>query len=120
VIQLHYAKTTHYDFRLERDGVLKSWAIPKGLPVVPNEKRLAIEVDDHALDYANFEGEIPAGQYGAGRVEIWDRGTYQFSEWSSNRIRFSLDGQRMKGNYCLIRFRPAGPKEWLIFLDSSG
>jgi bifunctional non-homologous end joining protein LigD len=114
VVQRHQARTLHYDFRLEREGVLKSWAVPKGVPEEPGIRRLAIQVEDHSLEYGDFEGTIPAGQYGAGTVEIWDRGTYDLHEWSEERIEFTLHGGRLHGRYRLFRFRRKGEREWLL------
>lgn len=115
VVQKHQARTLHYDFRLEKDGVLKSWAVPKGVPTEKGVKRLAVEVKDHALEFGNFEGTIPEGEYGAGTVEIWDRGTSEVEEWLPDRIVFKLDGARLKGRYCLVRFKRPGKREWLLF-----
>jgi len=112
VVQRHQARRLHYDFRLEMDGVLKSWAVPKEPPLQPGVKRLAVEVEDHPLEYANFEGVIPEGIYGAGRVEIWDRGLYQLKHRSKDKIEFTLNGEKMKGHYVLIRFK--GDKNWLL------
>ena len=120
VIQTHHAKTLHYDFRLELGGVLKSWAVPKLWPLgeVPY-KRLAVETEDHALIYGNFEGEIPAGEYGAGRVEIWDQGEW-WSESSSpekdleqGKLSFQLKGKKIKGSFSMIRMKK-NPKNWLL------
>jgi bifunctional non-homologous end joining protein LigD len=113
VIQKHHATHLHYDFRLEMDGVLKSWAVPKQPPTEPGVKRLAVEVEDHPLDYIGFEGTIPEGMYGAGKVEIWDKGTYVLKHRSKNKFQFELNGGRLIGDYVLIRFR--GVKNWLFF-----
>jgi bifunctional non-homologous end joining protein LigD len=109
-VQEHHASHLHYDLRLERDGVLKSWAVPKGIPE-DGSRRLAIEVEDHPLDYAFFEGRIPEGQYGAGTVKLWDRGTYTVVRWSDNEIEIVIDGERIKGAYALIRM---SGKNWLM------
>ena len=115
VVHKHYASNLHYDFRLEKDGVLKSWAVPKGIAPAKGVKHLAVEVDDHALAYAGFEGEIPEGQYGAGTVEIWDCGAYEEEQWQPGKIVFALHGKKLSGRFCLIRFAKAGDKNWLIF-----
>ena len=117
VIQKHEASHLHYDFRLEKDGVLKSWAIPKEPPQKSNIKRLAVQVEDHPLDYADFEGEIAEGLYGAGRVQIWDKGEYTPLKFGAEEIIFELNGKRLKGTYCLIKLRPKLPqdKDWLFF-----
>ncbi|MBR9683851.1 3'-phosphoesterase [Candidatus Woesearchaeota archaeon] len=112
VVQHHFATREHYDFRLEMNGVLKSWAVPKQPPKKANIKRLAIQVEDHPLEYASFKGTIPEGQYGAGKVEIWDNGTYTLEEKTKNKLVFNLYGKKLKGEYSLIRFRP--PKGWLL------
>lgn len=111
VIQEHHARALHWDFRLERDGVLVSWALPKGLPVDPGTNHLAVHVEDHPLDYGSFEGEIPKGEYGAGRVTIWDHGTYDTEKWRSNEIKVVLHGQRASGRYVLF---PTGDDKWMI------
>jgi DNA ligase D-like protein (predicted 3'-phosphoesterase) len=113
VIQKHYAKRLHYDFRLEMDGILKSWAVPKEPPTESGVKRLAVQVEDHELSYIDFEGTIPEGLYGAGKVEIWDKGTYTLKHRSKDRIQFTLYGERLSGDYVLLRFR--GDKNWLFF-----
>ena len=115
VIQEHHASHLHWDLRLEQDGVLKSWAVPKGPPEKPGDKRLAIAVEDHPLDYGGFEGSIPEGEYGAGTVKIWDRGTYEAGEWGEEKIEFNIHGERLSGPYELVRFRKAGDKNWLLF-----
>lgn len=105
------ASHLHYDFRLEMDGVLKSWAVPKGVPEVAKVKRLAVETEDHPIAYIGFEGIIPEGQYGAGSVEIWDSGEYRLEDRSGKKIVFELDGQRLKGRYALIHTQD---KNWII------
>ena len=119
VIQKHFAKNLHFDFRLQIGNVLKSWVIPKGPSKSTKDKRLAILVEDHPLSYANFEGEIPVGQYGAGIVEIWDRGYFEnFSKkqslkkcFENGQIEINLKGKKIKGKYSLINFKE---KNWLL------
>jgi len=112
VVQEHHATHLHWDLRLELDGVLKSWAVPKGLPEEPGVKRLAVQVEDHQLDYIDFEGEIPEGKYGAGQVKIWDRGTYTLTERAPGKLRFVLSGSKLSGDYVLVKTRD---DNWLIF-----
>lgn len=127
VIQKHNASHLHYDFRLEVDGVLKSWAVPKGLPEDVNDKRLAIETEDHPLQYAAFEGEIPQGQYGGGKVEIWDKGTFSnvtvqhgnqvtaAEAIKDGHLTILLEGARVSGEFTLILCKKQPDKnEWLI------
>jgi DNA ligase D-like protein (predicted 3'-phosphoesterase) len=113
VIQKHAATHLHYDLRLEMDGILKSWAIPKEPPVAPRVRRLAVQVEDHPVEYANFEGIIPEGEYGAGTVEIWDRGTYKLIERGEDKLVVEINGNRLKGVYVLLRFK--NQKNWLFF-----
>lgn len=114
VVQKHAARKLHYDFRLERDGVFKSWAVPKGVPEQAGDKRLAIQVDDHALEFGDFEGTIADGKYGAGRIEVWDRGRYEVGDWQDDHVLFTLHGQRYQGRFRLIRFARGGPRAWLL------
>ncbi len=114
VVQEHHARRLHYDFRLERQGVMKSWAVPKGLPLNSGEKRLAIEVEDHPLEYRKFEGTIPKGEYGAGTVTIWDKGSYQTKVWDEKMIEITLNGEKLHGRYVLARFKKAGEKGWIL------
>jgi DNA ligase D-like protein (predicted 3'-phosphoesterase) len=113
VIQKHAATHLHYDLRLEMDGVLKSWAIPKEPPITVGIRRLAVQVEDHPIDYANFEGTIPEGEYGAGTVEIWDRGNYQLIDRKEDKFIVEINGNRLKGIYVLLRFK--NQKNWLFF-----
>src|SRR3954465_4353941 len=116
VVQRHDARRLHYDFRLERDGALASWAVPKGVPIEPGDRALAVHVEDHPLDYAGFAGEIPAGSYGAGSVEIWDEGTYELLEEKRNGgLTGRLHGERLSGVWALIPAHLDGKEEnWLI------
>lgn len=119
VVQKHDATRLHYDLRLERDGVLVSWAVPKGIPLEPGERRLAIRTEDHPLEYGGFEGIIPEGEYGAGTVEIWDKGFYVPVKWMSDKIEFVVAGERVHGRYELIRFDEADEDQWLLFKKKS-
>ena len=113
VIQKHQATRLHYDLRLEMGGVLKSWAVPKTPPAKSGVKRLAVQVEDHPIDYASFEGTIPDGQYGAGTVEIWDKGEYSMKSKSDKKMVFEIEGLKLQGIYCLVRSK--GDKNWLFF-----
>jgi bifunctional non-homologous end joining protein LigD len=114
VVHEHHASHLHYDFRLEMDGVLKSWAIPKGPSMSPKDKRLAVSVPDHPLVYASFQGVIPEGLYGAGEVLIWDKGSYKLLEGdgSQGKLVFDLKGQKLQGRFVLTRMR--GRNDWLL------
>src|SRR5947207_15624188 len=116
VVQRHDARRLHYDFRLERDGALASWAVPKGVPLETGQRSLAVHVEDHPLDYASFEGEIPKGQYGAGTVEIWDQGSYELvEEKTDGGLTVRLHGQRLEGLWTLVPAKLDGdPKNWLL------
>ena len=113
VIQRHAASHLHFDLRLEMAGVLKSWAIPKEPPTSLGVKRLAVQVEDHPIEYARFEGTIPEGEYGAGKVEIWDRGTYKLIDWKEDKLIVEIDGAKLSGAYVLVRFKD--DKNWLFF-----
>ena len=113
VVQEHWASHHHFDFRLEMDGVLKSWAVPKGVPEEKGKKVLAIQTEDHPVSYINFQGEIPEGCYGAGIVKIFDKGKYELIERAENKIIFELKGKKLKGKYVLLKFKK--PNQWLLF-----
>ena len=117
VVHEHHATRLHWDLRIQRNGVLKSWAVPKGPPLKPGIKRLAVQVPDHRLSYAKFKGIIPEGQYGAGKVIIWDKGTIKVKEWKSKKIMVEFKGKKMKGNFALVPFKSTGKKNWLLFKE---
>jgi len=120
VVHEHHASRLHYDFRLEIAGVLKSWAIPKGPSMNPSDKRLAVMVEDHPLEYGDFEGIIPEGHYGAGPVLVWDSGQFEVEAnpeiaLKQGKLRFSLNGKKLKGGFSLVLMRGRGTgKEWLL------
>ncbi len=128
VVQRHAASRLHYDFRLEMEGVLKSWAVPKGPSLNPDDKRLAMMVEDHPYDYKDFEGNIPEGNYGAGQVEVWDSGTYEplddtsklsdekelLKELKSGSLKFILHGTKLKGEFALVKMKNAENNAWLL------
>jgi bifunctional non-homologous end joining protein LigD len=127
VVQRHEASTTHYDLRLEASGVLKSWSVPKGPSADPRSKRLAVPTEDHPLEYASFEGEIPEGEYGAGTVTIWDSGSYEnlTTDRSANEvaapeaierghIKVRMHGEKLNGGYSLTRMGGGGQERWLL------
>lgn len=114
VVHDHHARQHHHDLRLEIRSVLKSWAIPKLTPLKPDIKRLAIQVEDHPIEYAKFTGTIPEGQYGAGEVKIFDKGTYKIVNETLDSLEFVLEGKKVKGLYVLIRLKN-NPKNWLLF-----
>jgi bifunctional non-homologous end joining protein LigD len=128
VIQKHAARNMHYDLRLEHDGVMKSWAVPKGPSLDPSVKRLAMEVEDHPIEYNEFEGTIPRGEYGGGTVMLWDRGTYSYGGtdpdpveglrrgYEKGDFKFVLNGKRLKGSWALVRMRGGRPgkQQWLL------
>jgi bifunctional non-homologous end joining protein LigD len=125
VIQKHHAGHLHYDLRLEHGGVLKSWAVPKGPSLDPAERRLAVEVEDHPLDYASFEGTIPEGEYGAGTVVVWDRGTFRTQGGASleamlekGAVKLEIAGEKLRGGFALVRTRFGGKKtNWLLIKE---
>ncbi len=126
VVQKHHASRLHYDFRLEADGVLKSWAVPKGPTLDPTARRLAMQVEDHPLAYRDFEGVIPKGNYGAGQVIVWDRGTYKLAEGTNpaaeigrGKIKFILRGRKLAGVFTLVKMRPRDGSEnaWLLIKE---
>ena len=127
VIQKHDATRLHYDFRLEMEGVLKSWAVPKGIPTKRGDKRLAMHVEDHPLDYGGFEGTIPEGNYGAGTVMLWDRGTYEAVDgepvegYRKGKLHIQMSGEKLEGEWTLVRMRSEGGKEpWLLIKSGGG
>ena len=128
VIQKHDASHLHYDFRLAMGGVLKSWAVPKTIPYAKGEKHLAVEVEDHPLDYATFEGIIPAGQYGGGTVMVWDTGKYRMlggkplEAWREGLLHLELEGKKLKGEWTLVRTRrgDSSKNQWLLLKSGAG
>lgn len=120
VVHKHAATQLHYDFRLELDGVLLSWAVPKGPSLIPRQKRLAVQVEDHLLAYRDFEGRISKGKYGGGAVMIWDRGTWEpvrdaRADYQRGRLSFVLHGEKLKGRWHLVRSNAGDRKSWLLF-----
>jgi bifunctional non-homologous end joining protein LigD len=117
VVQEHHSRRLHWDLRLEAGGVLKSWAVPKGIPLRPGEKRLAVQVEDHPIGYLDFQGTIPPGNYGAGEVIIWDRGIYAPAAVTPDKVTFAARGRRLNGAYKLVRTKE---NQWLLFMVTPG
>src|SRR4051812_9323488 len=111
VVQEHHARSLHWDLRLERDGALASWAVPKGIPPDPRKNHLAVRTEDHPIEYLDFHGEIPAGEYGAGTMAIWDSGTYDTHKWRDKEVMVPFHGERLQGRYVLFR---TDEKNWMI------
>src|SRR4051794_6875499 len=111
VVQEHHARALHWDLRLEHEGVLASWAVPKGIPADPSRNHLAVRTEDHPLEYLEFHGDIPAGEYGAGTMRIWDRGTYELHKFRDAEVMVTFHGERVNGRYVLFRTRG---KDWMI------
>jgi len=111
VVQKHHATRLHYDFRLEMQGILKSWAVPKGPPTESGIRRLAVQVDDHPVSYIDFEGDIGEGSYGAGKVEIWDSGEYELHQMEPDLLTFTLHGDKLQREYALVH---TGAANWLL------
>jgi bifunctional non-homologous end joining protein LigD len=111
VVQEHHARRLHWDLRLEHDGVLASWALPRGVPQHPDDNRLAVRTEDHPLEYIDFHGEIPAGEYGAGTMEVWDAGTYEAEKFEDAKVVATFSGEKLRGRYALFRTRG---KDWMI------
>ena len=130
VIQKHAASHLHYDFRLELDGVMKSWAVPKGPSLDPSVRRLAMEVEDHPISYNTFEGTIPEGEYGGGTVMLWDRGTYEAEDgggveslrrgYAKGDLKLTLAGKRLRGSWVLVRMKRPGRPQWLLIKHRDG
>jgi bifunctional non-homologous end joining protein LigD len=114
VVQEHHATALHWDLRLERDGVLASWAVPRGIPVDPETNHLAVHTEDHPIEYLDFEGDIPEGSYGAGSMRIWDRGVYEVEKWSDREVMFVLHGERVTGRYVLFSTGARDGRDWMI------
>ena len=117
VVQKHQASHLHYDFRLEMNDALRSWAVPKGVPLEPGIRRLAVQVEDHPLEYIDFAGTIPQGEYGAGTVQIWDKGKYTLDKQNPDLLEITLYGDKLIGGYVLIH---TGDKNWLIIKRKPG
>lgn len=119
VVQEHQAKRLHWDLRLEMTGVLRSWVVPKSPPIESGVKRLAIQVEDHPLEYATFEGRIPDGEYGAGTVKIWDKGTYETTKITEGKIMLLFHGEKLRGSYVMIKTKFT-EDSWLLFKMKGG